>query len=108
MPFAFIIVGLVLLIAGVRNTVTQLTALVKGDLTGTGSFVPWIVSILIIGALGYIKPIAPISRMFLVLVIVVLILKDGNPAKNSNGGLFASFNSQLFAPSTPASSPSTT
>jgi hypothetical protein len=108
MPFAFIIIGLVLLIAGVRNTASQLTTLVKGDVTGQGSFVPWIVSILLIGALGYIKPIAPVSRMFLFLVIAVLILKDGNPSSNSNGGLFSAFNSQLFSPSTTASSPITT
>lgn len=93
MPFAFIIVGLVLLVSGVRNTTSQLTTLVKGDITGTGSYLRWMFAILVIGGLGYIKPIQPISRMFLVLVIIVLFL--------ANGGVFASFNSQLFSPPSP-------
>ena len=99
MPFAFIIIGLVLLISGVRNTTDQLTTLVKGDFTGQNSYIRWTFAILVIGAIGYIKQIEPISRMFLVLVVIVLIL--------SNKGVFASFNSQLFSPVNP-SSPNTT
>jgi hypothetical protein len=100
MPFAFIIVGLVLLVSGVRNTTGQLETLVKGDLTGQNSYIRWMFAILVIGALGYIKPIEPVSRMFLVLVVIVLIL--------SNKGVFASFSSQLFSPVKPSSPSSTT
>ena len=98
MPFAFIIVGLVLLVAGVRGTNGQLTTLVKGDITGTNNFIHWILAILLIGSLGYIKKIQPLSRIFLVLIIIVLFL--------SNKGVFASFNSQLFSPAaTPSPTP---
>lgn len=44
-------------------------------------------AILIIGALGYIKEIAPLSRAFLVLVVVVLFLKSG--------GVFQQFTAAL-------------
>lgn len=100
MPFAFIIVGLVLLISGVKNTTGNLTTLVKGDFTGSKNFIYWMLAILVIGAIGYIKPVQPLSRMFLVLVIIVLFL--------SNRGVFASFNSQLFSssPSSPSTTPS--
>lgn len=93
MPFAFIIIGLVCLVSGVRGTNSQLGALVKNDFTGSKNFIYWMLSILIIGALGYIKEIQPLSRAFLVLVIIVLFL--------SNKGVFAQFNKQISAPATP-------
>jgi hypothetical protein len=88
MPFALLIVGIVLVTAGVRDTTGDLTKLVKGDFQGQDNFAYWLVSILIIGSLGYIEEFRPLSRMFLVLVIVVLFL--------TNGGVFAKFNQQIF------------
>jgi hypothetical protein len=86
MPFLFIIAGLVLLVAGVRNTVTDqgqtkgLYTLLEGDFTGKDSFLVWTAAILIIGAVGYIKDFQALSRAFMVLLVVVLFL--------SNGGFF--------------------
>jgi hypothetical protein len=91
MPFALIIVGIVLVTAGVRNTTSDLFTLVKGDFStanGQESFLSWLVAILIVGSLGYIEELKPLSRAFLVLLIVVLFL--------SNGGFFDKFNRQLF------------
>jgi FtsH-binding integral membrane protein len=87
MPFAFIFVGLVLIISGVRGTSSQLTTLLKSDLTGKKNFIYWGLSILVIGSLGYVDEIKPLSRAFLVLVLVVLIL--------SNGGFFQLFNQAI-------------
>jgi len=83
MPFVLLVVGLALVVSAARNTQGQLTSLIKADLTGPDSFVPWIVALAIIGGLGYVKPIKPITDAFLVLVIIVLFL--------SNGGFFAKF-----------------
>lgn len=83
MPFVLLIVGVILVVAGVRNTQTLLFSLLKQDFTGQGSFIPWFVVILAIGALGYIKPLKPITTAFLVLIIIVLFL--------SNGGFFQKF-----------------
>lgn len=91
MPFAFIIAGIVLIAAGVRGKSSDLLTLLEGDLTGTDNFVYWIVSILVVGAIGYIKDLQSLSRAFLVLVIIVLIL---NEDKNGNG-FFTEFQSAI-------------
>lgn len=77
MPFALAIIGIALLVAGVRNKQDVLFALLKGDFTGENNFIFWAVSILIIGAIGYIPKLKPISTAFLALLIVVLFLKKG-------------------------------
>ena len=92
MPFAFLIVGILLVTAGVRSTYTNLFTLVKGDFSGSGSFLHWAVAILILGSIGYVDELKPFSRAFMALLIVVLFL--------SNGGFFDQFNKQVFSNST--------
>jgi len=93
MPYVFIIVGLVMVIASVRNTVRDngtdlgLQTLIAGDFKGKGNFIYWVTAILIIGAIGYIKPLQPVSRAFMMLVVLVLFL--------SNKGVFTKFNQAL-------------
>lgn len=102
MPFALLIVGVVLIVAAVRDTTDVLFTLVKGDFTGSNGKTPityWMASILLIGAIGYIKPLQPLSRIFLVLLVVVLVL--------SHGGLFDKFNAQLFGGSLTGTGPIT-
>lgn len=91
MPFTFFIIGTTLVIAGVRNTADDLFALVKGDFAGPNSYVRWFTAILIIGSLGYIEQLKPVSRAFLVLLLVALFLKNGT-------GFFARFNNDIIAP----------
>jgi hypothetical protein len=94
MPFVFLLVGIVLVVTGVRNTQGQLYDLVKSDFTGDGtfnhSFVAWIVAIAFVGGIGYFRPLRPISNAFLILVIVVLFL--------SNRGVFQQFNKAFNLP----------
>lgn len=90
MPFALIIIGLTLLVSGVRGTNGDLFTLVKGEFSGNGNFAHWIVAILIIGSLGYIDGLQKLSRAFLVLVIVALFVKNGQ-------GFFDKFNKQVFS-----------
>lgn len=91
MSFTLFIVGAVLLVASVRNTQDELFSLVKSDFTGPNNFIFWFLSILVIGAVGYIPKLKPISVGFLTLVILVLVLKRGNPSDLSSGGLFQKF-----------------
>lgn len=86
MPFVLFVIGALLVVSGVKKTQGELFALLRGDLVGSNSFVPWVISILFIGSLGYIKSIRPITNSFLVLVIIVLFL--------SNGGFFDRFTTQ--------------
>lgn len=90
MPFVFGIVGVVFLVAGVRGTSDDLLKLLKGDLTGPNNYIYWMLSIFILGSLGYIQDFRALSRAFLVLVLVVLILYEGDP-KRSGGGFFKKF-----------------
>jgi len=83
MPFLFLVLGTVMVVSAARNTQTQLIGLLKSDFTGKGNFIYWLISILAIGAVGYIPDLKPVSRAFLVLVVIVLILK--------NGGVFTQF-----------------
>jgi hypothetical protein len=92
MPFVFIFVGVVLLISGALGTSDSLLTLVKGDLTGKNNFGYWILSIAIIGAIGYVQDLRALSRAFLLLVIVVLILHED---KQGSGGFFTEFQSSF-------------
>lgn len=88
MPFVLLIVGAAFIAAGVQGKQSQLYSLLKNDLTGKNSYLSWVIAILIIGAIGYVEELKPISRAFMVLVIVVLFL--------SNGGFFQKFQQQVF------------
>jgi hypothetical protein len=84
MPFTFIIVGLFLIIAAARGKSQDLFDLLHDDFVASDkgiSFLPWFVSILAVGSLGYIPQLRTFARAFLVLLIVVLFL--------SNKGFFA-------------------
>jgi hypothetical protein len=94
MPFAFIIVGTVLVISGVRGTSQDLLTLVKGDFIGTNSYLYWVVAILIIGSLGYVSSLKNFSRAFLALVLVALVLKEGKTS-GAGGGFFQQFTNSL-------------
>lgn len=84
MPILFGLFGLILIVAGARGRVNSgspsLVSLVKDDFTGTNPFWKWMLAILLIGAVGYIPNLRPISRGFMALVIVLFLL--------SNQGLF--------------------
>lgn len=105
MPFALLLIGIVLVVAAVRNTTGILwngnpgTSFkgIKGDFTGDNNFTYWLASILLIGAIGYVKPLQPLSRVFLVLLVVVLVV--------SHGGLFDKFNQQVFGGTLGTSTP---
>jgi hypothetical protein len=88
MPFVLIVSGSVLLIAAVRNTQQNLYLLLAHDFTGPNNFIYWFLSILVIGAIGYIPKAKPISDGFLILVILVLFLTKGS-------GFFDAFNRQI-------------
>ena len=93
MPFIFLIFGLVLVTAGVRGTSQKLMTQLKGDFTGTNNFIYWVISIAVIGGLGYIEDFRSFSRALLVLIIVVLVIAEDN--KQGSGGLFAQFQSSI-------------
>ena len=104
MPFALLIIGAVLLISAVKGTTDSLFALVTKDFTNTSgrpSFIYWLVAILLIGGLGYIPKLKPVSVSLLGLVVLVLFLTRGDPTK-AGGGFFEKFTAGLGTTTTAA------
>jgi hypothetical protein len=104
MPILFGLFGIILVVSGVRGRVTQgnpsLVSLIQADFTGSDPFWKWMLAILLIGAVGYIPNLRPISRAFMALVIIVFLL--------SNQGLFTQLQAVFKNTSTntvPTSSP---
>lgn len=83
-----IAIGLMLASVGVRGKSDEFFALVKNDFSGQGSFIPWIVSLGFLYAIGFIPGFRPVSRGLTVLVLVTLFLKRGT-------GFFDQLNRQL-------------
>lgn len=102
MPVLFGLFGIILIVAGVRDRVTNgnpsLMSLLKDDFTGQSPFWKWILAILFIGAVGYIPNLRPISRGFMALVIIVFFL--------SNKGVFTQLENTFKGTSTNASNSS--
>lgn len=76
MPLLFLGSGLILILTGVIGDPSKLWSLVQGDFTGENNFIYWIVSILVLGGLGYIPQLKNLSRLFIVLIVVVLFLDN--------------------------------
>jgi hypothetical protein len=81
MPFALVLIGLILVITAARDTHREFGALIADDFTGQGNFFYWIVSILVIGSIGYYKPARAFSNSFLFLVALSMFI--------ANRGFFA-------------------
>ena len=103
MPYALILIGIILLASAIKGDLATLGALLKRDLfSPKDNFLYWLVAIIILGAIGYIKSLRPFSDAFLLLVIVVFVV--------ANKGFFVKFTEALKAikagncPATPTSS----
>lgn len=94
MPFALLAIGLLLVIAAYNNTQDVLASQLKKDFSGKTGFVYWIAAIIIVGAIGYIRPLQSVSRAFLALILVILFL--------TNSGVFAQFNAALSGAAAPS------
>lgn len=91
MPIVFGVVGIVLIITGVRGTVTgsnpNLVGLVQADLSGSPNYIEWMAVIFVLGALGYIPQLRTLSRLLMALVVVDLFF--------ANKGFFAQFTQEF-------------
>lgn len=98
MPFVLLALGILFFVVSLQGTQGSLFTLLKSEFVGTNSFVVWAAAFVIIGLLGYIKPIRPITHAFLVLLLLVMVLTNGK-------GFFSQFNSALRSPVTPTATP---
>lgn len=97
MPLFFGVIGIVLIICAINNTLGNgqdgLVDLVKKDFTGQNNFLTWILAICIAGAFGYIPKMKPVSYAFFVLIFVSIIL--ANQKQSGQGGVFANLFSAI-------------
>lgn len=98
MGLALMFAGAVLLIAAVRNRQGDLFTLVQGDLTGPVNFFQWGLAIVVIGSIGYVPKLKPISSALLALVLVSIFLRKGK-------GFFSQLATAVNATATSTSSP---
>lgn len=87
MPFALLIIGLILVITGAKDTHRAMGSQLAKDFTGQGNFFWWLAAIFLMGAVGKIPGMQNFSRALMGLVIVVLLI--------SNKGIFANLTSAL-------------
>ena len=93
-PFVFVVIGLLFLVSAIRGTQNDMFALIKSEFWGTNSFVPWAAAIMILGAIGYAKPVRPIADAMIGLIVLVMILAN-------KGGFFKQINQGLANPVSP-------
>ena len=83
MPYALVIIGLLMIITGVLNTYAAFASQLQSDFTGPGNFVFWVIALGSVGALGYVDSLRTFSHYFMALILIALIL--------NNKGVFANF-----------------
>lgn len=89
-----------MIVTGGRGTYAQFASQVAKDFTGPPgqNFTYFIVGIGAVGAVGYFEPLKTISRLFMVLIIIVIFL--------SNKGFFQQFQNALKSGPTAPQAPS--
>lgn len=90
MPLFFLLVGILLIVIGLNDRVSDLGSLIKDDFKpsdGSASFAIWIAVIVLLGLLGNVKNLKPVTNAFLLLVILVMVL--------TNKGFFDKFSSAI-------------
>lgn len=91
MPLALIVIGTIMVLTALRGDPATLGVLIVQDFkgtTGTNGYGAWMFAILVLGALGYVPKLQPISRALMVLVLVVLLVH--------NQGFFVQLQNQFF------------
>jgi hypothetical protein len=102
MPFALLLIGLLIIVTSIRGTQGDLWNLLYKDVAGTDKtpgFVVWLAAVIAIAWMGYYKPLQTPSRMLLGLVVLSIFL--------ANGGVFKKL-SDAFTKPLPAPVASTT
>lgn len=103
MPFFFVFVGVLLIITGVKDTYVALGNQLAKDFTGERNFFVWVLAFGLIGAIGYVDRLKPVSTMFMVLVLLAMVLTNSN-----RGDIISLIADGLNNPVTPARPVSTT
>lgn len=87
MPYALVIIGLLMIITGINNTYSQFAGQLQTDFGGSRGFIVWAIALAAVGALGYINDLRTFSHYFMALILISFVL--------SNKGVFQNFQAAL-------------
>lgn len=85
MAISLIAIGIILVWVAVRGNATQLYTLIGADFKS--GFLYWMLAILAIGFLGQIPALKDFAIYLMVLVLIVLVLHNGNAISNLESAL---------------------
>lgn len=96
-----------MIVTGAKGTYAAFGSQLAGDFTGPGNFTYWVAAIGAVGAVGYVDALRTVSRLFLTLILISMVLAN----KGFFNQLTAALKSGPVAPpagtGTPASSSAT-
>lgn len=98
MPIFILFVGIILVAVGINDKLPDLVTLIKEDFKPSDNapgFHWWIIAIVAVGALGYIRPLKGLANGFIVLIILVIILAEQKRDGSTTGGFFEKFTNAL-------------
>lgn len=75
MPFALIIIGIILAISAYRNTLSELFSIVKDVSAESKGFAYWVLASIILGFMASIQSIKKPVNAFMILLMLVLLLR---------------------------------
>lgn len=75
MPFALIVIGIILAIAAYRDTLPELFSIIKDVTADSKGFGYWVIAAIILGFAASIQPIKKPVNAFMILLMVVLLLR---------------------------------
>jgi hypothetical protein len=76
MPLVLLLIGVAVVIIAAKNNQATLAGKLAQDVSG--GFIPWLLAVAAIGALGYVPGLKGFSRGILGLLLLVFILKNGS------------------------------
>lgn len=78
MPFVLLFIGLMLVVVSVRDNQSAFYGQLAQDFSGPNNFTTWIIAIVAIGSLGYVKPLKTPVDLFLGLMLIGFLISNKN------------------------------
>lgn len=88
MPFALILIGVILAVSAYRDTTSDLFNIIKDVFGDAKGFAYWVLASIILGFLASVDSIRQPVNAFMILLMVVLVIRKR--------GTFDQLNDQLF------------
>jgi hypothetical protein len=90
MPFALVVIGLLMIVTGINNTYSQFGAQLQKD----AGFLPWALAIFVVGLIGNISDLRTFSHYFMALILISVILAN---SKQGSAGFFSNLSAAIKA-----------